>query len=332
MLLNLSRQMVIGGVVGIAAIATASTASAQFRPSATECIAPAGVGGGWDFTCRSVGKALSDLDLVPGQVAVTNLSGGGGGVAFASVVSGRGDDNDLLVAASTATVTRLAQGLYADATADQVRWVGSLGADFGIIGVAVDSEIQSLSELMDMVIADPSSVAFAGGSAAGGFDHLKILQVAVAAGMDDVTQVKYVAFDGGGEAVTQLVGGFVQAFSGDISEATGFIRSGDMRVIAVLSEVRLPGEFDNIATAREQGLDVVSPNWRGFYTPVGASQASFDYWSEALKTIAASSEWQEVMTNNGLMPFAKSGADFQSFIDQQLVDIETLSRDIGIID
>ncbi|MEO8242465.1 MAG: tripartite tricarboxylate transporter substrate binding protein, partial [bacterium] len=93
--------------VGLAAIALAAGLIAgpalAFEPAQTECIAPANAGGGWDFTCRQVGKTMQDLKLVPGTMQVTNLAGGGGGVAFAEVVSKRNDDNNLIVAASTAT-------------------------------------------------------------------------------------------------------------------------------------------------------------------------------------------------------------------------------------
>ncbi|MCB1348043.1 MAG: tripartite tricarboxylate transporter substrate binding protein, partial [Maritimibacter sp.] len=99
---------------------------------ASECIAPANPGGGWDFTCRQVGKSLQDLGLIDSTMQVTNLAGGGGGVAFAEVVNKRNDDNELIVAASSATSTRLAQGAYPGNTMDQVRWLASVGADYGV--------------------------------------------------------------------------------------------------------------------------------------------------------------------------------------------------------
>ena len=74
--------------------------------SATECIAPANAGGGWDFTCRQIGKILYDIGQVDSPVQVTNMAGGGGGLAYAHVVNERSDDPDLIVAASSATTTR----------------------------------------------------------------------------------------------------------------------------------------------------------------------------------------------------------------------------------
>ena len=119
---------------------------------------------------------------------VTNMAGAGGGLAFSTVVNDRNDDPDLIVAASSATTTRLAQNAYGGATADQVRFVGAIGADPGVIVVAKDSPFQSLGDMVEAIKADPGSVAFAGGSAAGGFDHMKPLQIMKAAGFNDIKQ------------------------------------------------------------------------------------------------------------------------------------------------
>ena len=256
-----SRGLFAAGALAGAMLAGAMPAdrALAFEPENPECIAPANPGGGWDFTCRQVGKTLQDLGLVPGTVQVTNIAGGGGGVAFAEVVNKRADDNDLIVAASSATSTRLAQGAYPGNTMDQVRWVASVGADYGIIAVAADSEIETLPQLMDQIKADPRSISIAGGSAVGGWDHLKVLIAAQAAGIEDVRTIKYVAFDGGGEAVTQLLAGSVQAFTGDASEAKGFVDSGDIKVIAVLAPERLEGDFAAFPTAVEQGSTSSAP-------------------------------------------------------------------------
>ncbi|WP_176086476.1 tripartite tricarboxylate transporter substrate-binding protein [Martelella sp. HB161492] len=320
---NLAMTMVLGLTLASPALA--------FEPSASECIAPAAPGGGWDFTCRQVGKTLQDLKLVPGTMQVANLVGGSGGVAFAEVVGKRDTDDNLLVAASSATATRLAQGAFPGYSADQVRWVGSVGADYGIIAVAKDSPINTLPELMDKIKSDPKSVAVAGGSAVGGWDHLKVLMAAKKAGIDDVRSVKYVAFEGGGEAVTQLLAGSVQAFSGDASEAKGFVDSGDIKVLAVLAPDRMPGDFSSFPTAKEQGIDVIGANWRGFYAPGKMDDAAYQYWVDAIQKVYMSDEWKQVMAQNGLAPLDKSGPEFTAFVNQSIADIQALSKEIGII-
>ncbi len=318
-------------IAAAAVLALGASAAHAFEPQTPECIAPANPGGGWDFTCRQAGKVLFDLKKTDAPIQVVNKAGGGGGVAFAEVVTKRKHDNNLIVAASTATTTRLAQGLYAGFKADQVRWIGTIGADYGVIAVAKNSPYHTLGELMAAVKADPRSVGFAGGSAVGGWDHLKVLMVAKAAGISDVRKIKYVAFQGGGEAVTQLIGGHVKAFTGDISEALGFMKSGDLRVLAVLAPERLPGELGDIPTAREQGIDALGANWRGFYAPGGMSDEAYAYWSKAVREMYASDQWKQVMAKNGLMPFGLSGAELTKFVNKQVADIQTISKDIGLI-
>ncbi|WP_170430772.1 Bug family tripartite tricarboxylate transporter substrate binding protein [Ruegeria arenilitoris] len=313
------------------AIAAAVFALSGVAASAQECIAPANPGGGWDFTCRQVGKSLQDLGLIDQTMQVVNLAGGGGGVAFAEVVNKRGEDNELIVAASAATATRLAQGAYPGNTMEQVRWLAAIGADYGVIAVAADSAVNTLPELLDQIKADPASVSVAGGSAVGGWDHLKVLIAANAYGIDDVRAVKYIAFDGGGEAVTQLLAGSVQAFTGDISEAKGFVDSGDIKVIAVLAPERLPGEFADFPTAKEQGVDAIGANWRGFYAPGGMTDEAYGDWVGKIGDLYASGEWKEVMAANGLAPLDLQGAAFQDFVAESVGQIQTISKEIGII-
>ncbi len=317
-------------IYAFAASAVMTISVAGNSASAAECIAPANPGGGWDFTCRQIGKIMFDIGAVDKPVQVTNMAGAGGGLAFNHVVAERAEDADLIIAASSATATRLAQNAYAGRTASEVRFVGAIGADPGVIVVANDSEFQSLGDLVDALVADPGSVAFAGGSAVGGFDHLKPLMILQRAGFSDITEVKYIGVDGGADAITQTVGGFTQAMSGDMSEIVGFLKSGDVRALAVLTEERVPG-FDDIPTAREQGFDVVAVNWRGLYVPKDISDEVFDEWATRLQQVADSDAWKEAMAANGLAPFTKVGDDFQGFVDEAVAEVRKLSQDIGVL-
>lgn len=326
---NSTRLTMAALIVG----ASALSATAQgYTPENPECIAPAAPGGGWDFTCRQVGKSMQDQGLIEKTMQVVNLAGGGGGVAFAEVVNKRNDSNDLIVAASTATATRLAQGAYPGNTMGEVRWLASIGADYGVIAVDADSEIADLPALLEALKTAPETISIAGGSAVGGWDHLKVLIAANAYGIEDVRSVKYIAFDGGGEAVTQLLAGSVQAFTGDVSEAKGFVESGDIRVLAVLAPERLEGDFAQYPTAVEQGVDAVGANWRGFYAPGGMSDEAYDSWVAKIAELYASAEWKEVMASNGMAPLDLQGAAFEEFVAASVAQIETISRDIGIIE
>ena len=149
-------------------------------------------------------------------------------------------------------------------------------------------------------------------------------------GFTDITKVKYIGVDGGADAITQTVGGFTQAMTGDMSEVVSFLANGDIRVLAVLTDTRVPG-FDDIPTATEQGFPVVAVNWRGLYVPKGISDEKFDEWAGKLQQVADSDEWATAMTDNGLAPFTKVGGDFQGYVDTLVGEINAMSKELGVL-
>jgi len=302
----------------------------EFKAENPECIAPSNPGGGWDFICRTTAKYLFDLKVIEDAMQVTNMSGGGGGVAFAHVTKERNNDNNLIVAASVSTSARIAQGIYEGASKEDVHWLATFGAEYGAIAVKADSKFQTLGDMMDAIKANPRSVGIAGGSSVGGYDHIKPMLLAQKAGVEDVTKLKYVSFSGGGEAMTGLLSGAVEGLSGDFSEMIGFIESGDIRVLAVLGPERLK-QFPNIPTARESGYDVLGVNWRGLYMPAGATDEAKDFWKKAIETMVADSGFQKTLDAASIAPFNNTGAEMNAFVAQNIEDITRLSKEIGIM-
>jgi putative tricarboxylic transport membrane protein len=312
-----------------AVLAAAMTVTAM-PASATECIAPSNPGGGWDFTCRTIGRILSELDLVDGNVQVTNMAGGVGAVAFAMVAAERPADADLIVATSTVGVTQMAQGRY-PAPLETMRYLAMLGADVGVIAVDNDSPIQTLAELNEVMVNDPTSIVTAGSSGAGGWDHIRLLMVADAAGLEDLGALRWVQFDGGTDAVTQMMGGQIDVVSTDLGEIAGFVESGDIRVLAALSDEPIPA-FPDIPTATSQGIDVIGYNWRGLYTGGEVTDEEYAAWVERLETLYNSENWQTAATASGLVPIWRGGAEFEAFVRDQAQVMEEISREIGIIE
>ncbi len=91
----------------VATTAAPAEPAEPYAPEKAECIAPSDPGGGWDFTCRTIGMLMEDL-AGTGNVITTNQPGGGGAVAFADIAANRSDENDLTIAASPATAIRFA--------------------------------------------------------------------------------------------------------------------------------------------------------------------------------------------------------------------------------
>lgn len=317
--------------IAIATILFGLSTPVQAKPSKVECIAPAGAGGGWDFTCRvPAAQLMQDLKLVDGTIKVTNMSGAGGGVAFSYVVGEREGDENLLVAASMATAARLGQNVYSGFTADNVRWLGALGADYGVLAVKKDSKYTSLQQLLDDTKKNPNKVKFVGGSAAGGWDHLKVLILANKNKMENLRKLNYIAFDNGGKAMIEVIGGRADVFTGDTSEVLSYLDAGKIRVLAVLSPERI-SRLGDAKTAKEQGFDMVGANWRGFYAPAGISDKAYNEWVSIIKTASKSEQWQSLREKNGLAKFESYGSDFETFVRSQVAQVNAISKDLGFM-
>jgi putative tricarboxylic transport membrane protein len=321
--------VIVVGLVSFVAITPAL--SGQMKLSGTECLAPAGAGGGWDFTCRvPAAQLMQKLDLIDGTMKVVNMSGSGGGKAFSHVVTTRNTDEKLIVAASAATATRLAQRVYGDYKADDVKWVGALGMDYGVIVVGKDSPYKTLDDLVAQLKNDPRKAPIVGASSVGGWDHLKALLIAKEAGIKNLRSINYIPFDNGGKALLEVVAGRAAAFTGDSSEIIGQLKAGELRVLAVLSDTPIPA-LGGAKTAKEQGYDVVGGNWRAFYAPAGISDEAYDYWVSTVKAVAQSPEWTELREKNGLAEFTAFGKDFDVFVRKQIENVAELSKELGII-
>ncbi len=310
--------------------------------STAECIAPADPGGGYDFTCRSAARVLTELGLVERNVRTINMPGGGGGVAFAHTLTQRKNADDVLVAASMGGVLHLAQGHYGEFDHNDVRWLAAIGSDYGVIAVNADSPYRSLDDLVEAWQEDPSRATAGGGSAIGGQDHMKILLMAQAAEGLAPGDIRYVPFDGGGEALTSLLGGFIDVMTGDVSDVVGQLEAGNIRILAVLSaeesavaageDDRLSGDLATIATAREQGYDVQWTVFRGFYVPPGISDPTYQWWLDTMTEVEGSDQWAKIRRQNHLQPFFLAGDEFKAYVDEQINRMKKLSREVGLAD
>ena len=256
-------------------LACAAGAAAAGPLDKTECIAPAKPGGGFDLTCKLAQSALSDGKYIASPMRVSYMPGGIGAVAYNAIVAQRPAEANTIVAFSGGSLLNLAQGKFGRYTENDVRWLAGVGTDYGAVIVAEASPIKTMADLVAAVKADPTKVVFGAGGTVGSQDWTKAALTAKAAGLDPKS-MRFVAFEGGGEAITALQGGHVQVYSGDASEAEEQMKAGaKIRVLAVMSDKRLEGSLAKVPTAREQGMDIEWPIIRGFY--VGPKVSDADY-------------------------------------------------------
>jgi putative tricarboxylic transport membrane protein len=315
----------------LAAALSACALTAWANPLAkTECIAPAKPGGGFDLTCKLAQSALYDGKFIADQMRVTYMPGGIGAVAYNTIVAQRPDSANTIVAFSGGSLLNLAQGKFGRYTENDVRWVAAVGTDYGAVIVAESSPFKSLKDVMAAIKADPSKVVLGAGGTVGSQDWMKAALTARAGGVNPKT-MRYVAFEGGGEAMTALQGGHIQVFTGDAAEALQQIKAGArIRMLAVMNDKRLTGEMANIPTAAEQGFAVEWPIVRGFYVGPKVSDADYQAWVSAFDKMMATPAYEKLRDERGLFPLAITGAPLDAYVKKQVAGYRKLAEEFGL--
>nr|WP_310615621.1 tripartite tricarboxylate transporter substrate binding protein [Pantoea cypripedii] len=305
-----------------------STAFAA-APERTECIAPAKPGGGFDLTCKLLQVSMQETGQITTPMRVTYMPGGVGAVAYNAIIAQRPAEAGTVVAYSGGSLLNLSQGKFGRYTVDDVKWLAAIGTDYGMVAVRNDAPWQNLGELMEAMKKDPTKVVVGAGASIGSQDWMKTALLAREGGIDP-RKMRYVAFEGGGEPVTALLGNHIQVVSGDMSEMVPHLQSGKLRVLAVMADQRLPGELAAIPTAKEQGFNVSWPIIRGYYLGPKVSDADYQWWEAAFKKLVTTKEFQQQRDMRGLFEFNMFGSELDSYVKKQVADYREQAKSFGL--
>ena len=306
-----------------------STAFAAEAPSRTECIAPAKPGGGFDLTCKLLQVSLQETKQISSPMRVTYMPGGVGAVAYNAIIAQRPAEAGTVVAFSGGSLLNLSQGKFGRYSVDDVKWLAAVGTDYGMVAVRDDAPWKTLGELMTAMKNDPTKVVVGAGASIGSQDWMKTALLASKAGIDP-RKMRYVAFEGGGEPVTALLGNHIQVVSGDMSEMVPHLQAGKLRVLAVMSDKRLPGKLASVPTAKEQGFDVEWPIIRGFYLGPKVSEADYQWWEETFKKLVNTPAFQKQRDMRGLFEFNLFGKELDSYVKTQVADYREKAKSFGL--
>lgn len=293
-----------------------------------ECIAPAKPGGGFDLTCRVAQTGLAAQFDKP--IQVTFMPGGIGAVAFSQFNTTRTDDPNAIVAFSSGSLLNIATGKFGEFTENDVRFLATVGADFGAVVVRADSKFETLDDLMAVFKGNPAEVVVGAGGSVGSQDWMKgaLLLKSVESNPRDM---RYVSFEGGGEALAALLGGSIDMVTADVGEVISHLEAGNIRVLAVLSPERLDAPFDQIPTAIEQGYDVEWTIMRGFYMGNNVPDADYQAWADAFAKAYETEEFRKIREEKGLLPLNLSGAELDTKVKQRIGELRQIARDAGLI-
>jgi len=282
-----------------------------------EFVIPFGLGGGADLMARVIHKIIAEEKLVPVPIALVNKPGGGGAAGIGYVAASRKADPHTLILINGSTQITPILNPQAK-TLTEVKPVTNMMLDDFLLFVRTEAPWKTLKDFVDEAKAKPAkSMAF---SAGGTTDTMAVTVLAKATGV----QYNIVSFNSGGEALTALLGGHVQASMGNPLEFMGQLQGGKVRALGVVRDKRFPGLKD-VPTFQEQGIK--TPNfqmWRGIAIPKDAPEAAATYWAGVMAKVNASKQMQKYYADNVAQAATIPGKKFDAFLANQ----EKLYRDL----
>lgn len=328
MAIILSSLLVVTTACGGANSASNSESDGEWSPSKPiEVVAPAGAGGGWDTTARTVSKVMEEQKIIEERMAVVNKPGGGGSVGWSYIDSKKGDNHTMFVTSPPMFFVPL-NGQSTLSHKDFTPIAGVI-ADYAAFVVDADSPFDTMNDLVDALKKDPTSVSIVGVSSPGSMDHMQFVKAVKAAGVD-VKKLKYVsAQDGSG--MSMLLGGKVDVYSTGLAEASEQARAGKVKVLAITAPERLEGDtVSEFPTLIEQGIDDEFVVWRGFLGPKDMDPDAVAYYEKAFKDMIETDQWKEMRDKFGWTDNYMSSEEFSTFLDEEYKEIEALMEEIGL--
>jgi putative tricarboxylic transport membrane protein len=294
----------------LAAIPCAALAQGWKPTKDVEFVVPFGLGGGADLMARVIHKVIVDEKLVPVPVAIVNKPGGGGAAGIGYVAASRKADPHTLILINGSTQITPILNPQAK-TLTEVTPVMNMMLDDFLLFVRADAPWKSAADFVKDAKSKPAkSVAFSTGGTT------DVMAITVLSKATDV-QYNTVSFNSGGEALTALLGGHVQASMGNPLEFMGQLQGGKVRALGVVRDKRFPG-LPDVPTMSEQGIK--TPNfqmWRGIAIPKDAPDAARVYWEGVMTKVNNSTAMKKYYADNVAQAASIPGKQFNEFLARQ---------------
>ena len=287
-------------------------------------LVPNSPGSGYDTTARAAAKAMQDAKLTE-TVEVFNSAGAGGTVGLQRLVNEKGKD-DILMQMGLGVVGAVYTN-KSKATLEEVVPIAKLIEESEAIVVPKGSPYTSLDQLVAAWKANPGKVPVGGASNAGGPDHLTPMLLAKAVGVTP-KDVNYVAYDGGGELLTGVLGKKVSFAATGIGEVAEQAKSGDVKILAVTSAN--PVANVDAPTLKSLGIDMEFSNWRGIIGPPGLSDAKKQQYVDLLTKMHDSTQWKDTLTKQGWTDAFQTGDQFKTFLGAENTRVAGVLKELGL--
>jgi putative tricarboxylic transport membrane protein len=265
-------------------------------------------GGGQDLIMRTTGQILNDEKIMKQPFVVTNKAGAGGRIASEELAKQKDDPYKLIV------IPEYGPGWdpRLDLKFSDYQPVAALATSELFIYVHKDSPYQTIEELLSSLKTENDLTIGTLGPVDGGeaFKWDLIRQGA------EIEKLNFVPMAGASESLTAVLGGQIDTTLGVLPVMKDYIKTGEVRVLATLSEERSK-DLPDVPTLKESGVDVTFNRYTGIWTGGDVPEAVVDYWAENLKKMTETDTWKEFLGNRGLSPYYLETEDYSKLIETE---------------
>src|SRR5262244_4196208 len=279
-------------------------------------------GGLNDILTRPLATAMEPLLK---QAVVVETKAGAGGQVGAQVAANAKPDGYTLLSHNTgisgyAEVDRLF-GREAKATRADFITLARIVADPVVLLVNDQQPYRTLKEFVDAAKQQPDAIIYSSGGLYGA-THLPMALLSTAAGG---LQLRHLPTNGGGPAITAILGNNVQATAQTVTASLPHIKSGKLRPLVSFGGTRSK-QIPDVPTLKELGYDVEYYLWVGLFAPKGTPAPIVSTLRATIDKAAHSDQYTTALSGAGLDLAYLDGPEFGTFWDAEIKRIETAVR------
>jgi tripartite-type tricarboxylate transporter receptor subunit TctC len=324
------EEIMLRAVLTLALVAFATFAQAasdDYPNKPIQMVVPFPPGGVADITGRPLAQVMSKILKQP--IVIVNKGGAGGAIGMATVAKGRQDGYTLLMALSSVSIIPVAEKLYgrpAPYELKELAPVALISADPTVLIVRADGPYKSAKDFIAAAKANPGKINYSSSGVYGTL-HVAMEIFANAAGI----KVFHVPFQGGGPALTALLGGQVEALASGPSAAMAQLKGGRIRALAVWGDKRL-ASLPDVPSMKDLGYDATFYIWSGLFAPAGTPQPIINKLRATVKQVVSEPEFKDAMAKVETPIAYLDAPEFAKFVEIDAKRLETAVKKIGKIE
>lgn len=306
---NLAASIALALAIGTPAIAQ------EYPAKPIELIVPFGPGGGTDVAARSIAIFMEKHLGKGASIAVINTPGAGGVIGWTNLANAKPDGYTIGMVTPPNFVAQTVAG-NAKYELEDFQLIGNIVLDPGVLVVGKDSAYKSLEDLVQVSKSDNGATVIGTSGAAGSSEHIGLLN------LNRIAKTSFTpAFFGDTASVRQaILGGHIPAATMNLSEVSQLIRSGDLRLLGVMSSERSPHLPDG-PTFTEQGYDLVVTASRGLAAPAGVPADIIERLQNAMQAAMEDPGYQDAAQKAEIPLSFLNATDYDKLLEKMEGDL-----------